>query len=291
MKEKIIVKESKRYPGLFVKKYARHVFFDASWDAATLEARGHVFNSDGKIVINAFTKVFNYTEPNETGNPTRLDRDAICTVVRKVNGFLGCATYVPEFNKVIVSTTGSLDSDFVKYAEDMLPASAIKHIEGEYKSSNRAKTWMFEIVHPEDPHIVSEIPGAYLIGCRYVDIADKYTSDGDLEFSLDYSAKLMGVMRPSWYNNVRFGDLVSELKTVKHEGWMVYSDDSCLKIKSPFYLALKAAARKKDIMSLDKTRVDEEFFPLIDHIKSNFEEFNAMEEQDRLKYMRDFLFK
>ena len=52
---------------------------------------------------------------------------------------------------------------------------------------------------------------------------------------------------------------------------------------------LKAAARKKDIMGLNKQNVDEEFYDLIDHLRSIESEFNAMDEQARLDFMRKFL--
>lgn len=100
----------------------------------------------------------------------------------------------------------------------------------------------------------------------------------------------MGVKRPMWSIS-RFSEIVKAAKQAKHEGFVVYGQTSrtALKIKTPYYLALKAAARKKDIMSLNKQNVDEEFYELIDHLRSIESEFNAMDEQARLDYMRKFL--
>ena len=93
-------KKSTRYPGLFVKKYKKRVFYDALWntDAELLEARGHVEDEDGNIVVRPFTKIFNRGEMN-----TDIDRDETCIGVYKINGFMACATYIPSIGKVIVT--------------------------------------------------------------------------------------------------------------------------------------------------------------------------------------------
>lgn len=63
------------------------------------------------------------------------------------------------------------------------------------------------------------------------------------------------------------------------------TSNTVLKIKSPHYLTLKAVARIKDISTLDKRRVDEEYFDLIDHLKQIAVQFNSMTEQERLEYV------
>lgn len=284
-KELITRKESTRYPGLFVKKYARKVFYDALWntDPDLLEARGHVETADGRIVIRPFTKIFNRGE-----NGTDIHAAEVCISVRKVNGFMAAATWVPEVCDVVVSTTGSLDSDFVTLAEKYIT----EDVKGYIKSmSNLEKvTYLFEIVDPSDPHIVQEEAGAYLIGTRSVASDDPYSTSVSKELDLDRTAKAMGVMRPKWVIQ-KFSDVAYEAAECKHEGFVVYglTSGTVLKIKSPYYLHLKMAARKKDIMSLDKKRVDEEYYPLIDHLTEMGEAFTMMDEQARLEYMRNFL--
>ena len=285
MKPLITRKESARYPGLFVKKYTKRVFYDNLWnqDEELLESRGHVETADGKIVIKPFTKIFNHHE-----NGTNIDRDEQCVAICKVNGFMACATYVAEVDDVVISTTGSLDSDFVKMAEEHL-ASVKSWIK---LNGSVLTTYMFEIVDPRDPHIIQEEPGAYLIGCRFVANDRPYFSDVLNESLLDSLAEKMGVKRPMW-SVCRFSSIAEVAKQSKHEGFVVYGQTSrtALKIKTPYYLVLKAAARKKDIMSLNKQNVDEEFYDLIEHLRSIESEFNAMDEQSRLDYMRKFLTK
>lgn len=279
-------KESIRYPGLFVKKYTRKVFYDNLWykNEELLEARGHVETAAGKIVVRPFTKIFNRGE-----NGVDIHADEEVVAIQKINGFMACATYVPEVNEVVVSTTGSLDSDFVSMAEEYINDRVKDDIYFRWLEGINA-TFMFEIVHPNDPHIIQEEPGAYLIGARSIYNDLPYTSSIKHEEFLDYIANEMGVMRPIWCH-VLFSDITYFMNEVRHEGFVVYGQKSniALKIKSPYYLSLKAAARKKDIMSLDKSKVDEEFYGLIDHIKENQNEFNSLDEQARLDYMRKFL--
>lgn len=285
MKELIVRKESKRWPGLFVKKYSNRVFFDNLWHEheELLEARGHVETKDGRVVIRPFTKIFNRFE-----NGTDIDLDELCVSVRKVNGFMAACTWVDDVCDVVVSTTGSLDSDFVRLAETYIN----DNIKGYIKSLVPivSGTYMFEICDPADPHIIPELAGAYLIGFRPHDEQGPYFSTPERETTLDRMAAGMGVRRPSW-GVAKFKTVVDAAKSCDHEGFVVYGQTSkiALKIKSPYYLTLKVAARRKAIMSLDKSKIDEEFYPLVDHLIAMGESFTALSEQDRLNYMRDFL--
>lgn len=285
MSELIFHKESKRYPGLFIKKYRKQVFYNNLWHTSgeLLEARGHIEDANGNIVVRPFTKIFNRFE-----NGTNIDRDETVVVIRKVNGFMAAATYVPAVNAVVVSTTGSTDSDFVSYAEEYITGDVKKKIFE--MSRTEPKTFLFEICHPKDPHIVPEEYGAYLIGCRKVSDDTPYFSNSEFETTLDLYSVELGVKRPEW-SVVRFSDVTSKAKTCQHEGYVVYGQASkiALKIKSPYYLQLKLLARKRDIMSLDKRKVDEEFYPILNHVTELGQVFMDMNEQQRLDYMRKWL--
>ena len=273
-------KESTRYPGLFVLKYSRRVFFDNLWTDVLEECRGTVIDADWNIVVAPPTKIYNHFENNTT-----IDRDEDTLAVEKINGFMCAVTYV-EGHGVIVSTTGSLDSDFVTLAEKYITPI----IKGEIERDGRDTTFFFEICAPEDPHIVPEKEGAYLLGARFLPATDDYFSTAEHEKFLDEAAIGFGVKRPKW-KVARFSDVCAEAKVVKHEGFVCYGQVSktALKIKSPYYLTQKMFARKKDIMSLDKARMEEEYYPLREYLLTIADEFNAMEEQERLDVMRKFL--
>jgi hypothetical protein len=198
---------------------------------------------------------------------------------------MACATWVPEVSDVVISTTGSLDSSFADMAREML-TDAIEYI----RSTKLHITYIFEICHPSDPHIIPENLGAYLIGYRWVNSTTPYFTSLVKEAQLDQLASDMKVSRPSYFE-APFIEIAKLSKGVKHEGFMVYGQhtSTVLKLKSPYYLALKAIARKQDILSLNKHRVSEEYYPLLDHLKSLGDTFQNLSEQDRLAYIRNYL--
>lgn len=272
----VMQKISNRHPDLFIVKYRNKVFYDNLWTPELQEMRGLVVDGDWNVIARPFTKVFNRFE-NNTDIP--LDEEVIA--VRKVNGFLGCITLHKTYG-TIVSTTGSLDSDFVKLAEKHLLPLVNRH--WEYDT-----TYMFEIVDPEDPHIIHETEGAYLIGARIVSAGCSYT-----ESELDAIHYLRQAMRPDWYR-VPFGKVVEMTNRCQHEGFMVYGKETTLKIKSPYYLAKKLFMRVRTENINDtwlakaKTWIDEEYYPLVDHISANREQFAVLTPPERRVFIENFL--
>lgn len=288
-KKLITRKESKNYPGLFVLKYTRDVFYKSLWTPELELCRGLVLDTDYNIVIRPFTKVYNRFERD-----TNFGDDDFVTAAEKKNGFMAAVTFTEKYG-CIVSTTGSLDSDYVtlarKYVEPYFP-----YITEVYArtGASRPFTWLFEICSPEDPHIIPEKEGAWLIGAQHCTYEDFKLPEG----VLDRHAYDMGAPRPKWLR-ARFGSLVQEVKDCQHEGYMVHNDDGrSLKMKSPYYLTSKFLARcgvnKLDhiLKHPDWTMpesVAEEFYPLIRHLMSCREQFIAMEEQQKLAIIREFL--
>ena len=285
MSKLIVKKQSTRYPGLYVKKYSKKVFYNGLWDtdSALLESRGHVEDEDGNLLVNPFTKIFNH---KENGVDIQPEEAVLC--VDKINGFLASVTYVHQLDKVLVSTTGSLDSPFVDMAEEYITEDIKALVK--MCSLCQPKTYLFEICHPSDPHIVKEQPGASLTGIREVHNPSAYFSTPQLEKSLDITAKSLHVARPGW-RLCSFATALNELKSCKKEGYVVYGQESktVLKLKSGYYLALKAIARKKDIFTLNKTVIDEEFYPLVAFLQSLGEEFSKLNEQERLNLALEYL--
>lgn len=278
-------KESKRYPGLYVLKYTRKVFYDNLWEtnAMLLECRGLVVDEDYNTVVKPFTKVFNRGE-----NGTEIDRDEMCTVVRKVNGFMACATKNTKYSdKLIISTTGSLDSEHVDIAA--------RHIkESWFEDMFDGETLIFEICDTEDPHIVTEQEGAWLIGGNGMYGGYQY-SEKDLNTIADGFAML----RPETYFDMIFSEVLKKAQTCDHEGYMVYSPKGqSLKLKSPYYLTTKFLARMKDERLLNMLKYDtvhtsmrnfdEEYYPLIQFLRDHQSAFVEMEEQERIQMIRNY---
>ena len=291
------IKASKKYPQLSVLKYARSVFYENRFDNALLEMRGIVLDPHNQIIIRPFNKVFNYSERIAANSryPIAIPDNHRINAVVKVNGFLGCCTFVqlPEHHpshgadfdqQTLYSTTGSLDSDFAKLVQ--------RHC-AQYQALFQAypnHTFMFEITDPSDVHIIQETFGETLIGIRNVATGEQFT-----EAQLDQIAQQHGIARPQTISNITFGELKALLKTVEHEGFMVFdaaTGEMLFKLKSPYYLISKFLGRSNEGnigRKLDKRHVDEEYYPLIDHIREHQATFNAMSEHEKIAFIQAFL--
>jgi len=276
--ELVSTRISLRHPNLRVVKYKNKVFYKNLWTPELCELRGLVIDQNWRVVARPFTKIFNRGE-----NGADFPLDTPVAVVRKVNGFMGAITLDDEHG-TIVSTTGSLDSPFVLMAEKyLLPLVDRGLING--------VTYLFEIVDPEDPHIIEELPGAYLIGARTV-----CSQIPLLECDLDEIAKGMGVMRPDWYQT-DFAKIVEMAQRCKHEGFVVYNKltGKSLKLKTPYYLTKKFFSRvngdklTENWLAANRNGFDEEYYPLIDYIKAHRDAFTQLDQEGRKIFIEDFL--
>ena len=145
-------------------------------------------------------------------------------------------------------------------------------------------------------HIINERFGETLIGV--IDVASgRQLSERELDdiaarFTAEHSITLH---RPAILQNISFGLLKTMLKTVEHEGFMVFdaqTQEMLFKLKSPYYLVSKFLGRSNEGnlgRKLDKRHVDEEYYPLIDHIRENQETFNRLAELEKIAFIQQFL--
>lgn len=207
-------------------KYARRVMFDYLWDTNELlhECRGITYdNRTGALVVAAPRKSFNYLE-NGWWKDVPLDTPVVA--YKKYNGFMACVS--KHEGTGYISTTGSTKSAFVRYAEEYIPAANSTWLSDEF-------TLLYEVVHPDDPHIVDEPIGAHYLGCRSK-IDGAFIPYGKPEDT--YIGTLKGILA------------IAEVNT--GEGMMVYdlhNDPDRLapaKVKTPYYVG------KKKLMRLSK---------------------------------------
>ena len=269
------------YPGVYVLKYKRKVFYDNLWNDFLEECRGTLVDENFNIISYPFTKVYNYGI--ESKAPV-LESGTIIDAYRKVNGFMVAVTW---FNgDILVSTTGSTDSPYVAMARELIEPNIEKYrmVCKDYEKY----TFMFECVHRDDPHIIPEQEGMYLLGLR-PKVFGSPVSISPIMHNFFYCY-------PVEHINCTIDELQALVKTVQHEGFVFYTEDGVSsKIKSPFYLTNKWVARNPrtdKIMDLNrdiKKNLDEEYYNLIDNIRANIVEYTAMNEQERLVWCRNFL--
>jgi hypothetical protein len=275
--------------GIYVLKYKKRVFYDNLWNEYIAECRGSIVDKDFNLVTYPFTKIYNYGIEKEA--PVLSD-DTEVIAYRKVNGFMVACTWYNE--DVLVSTTGSTDSDFVTMAKEMM-LTHMSWADWQMAFANddmQGLTVMFECVHPNDPHIVPEKAGMYVLGIRDNEWRSRI---GHSPGTLKLMGEVLNCHVPEVYR-VTLGELKTMVKECRHEGFVFYTEDGVsAKIKSPYYLTSKWVARNPrtdklvDLNKDIKHNLDEEYFPLVDAIRANIVEYTAMDEQTRLAWVRNYM--
>lgn len=214
-------------------KCHRRVMYDYLWKKhpECLECRGHTYDiHTGELVIAAPRKSFNYLED---GWWEDVPLDTEVEAYKKFNGFM--ATLSVHNGQAIIGTTGSTKSNFVGMAKEKI--SKMFNLQSVGSDWDNNYTWLFEIVHEADPHIVHETPGAKYLGCRRKDTSEFTPVACDAS-----GGKFITTL----------GLMLEIVKQVKHEGFMLYDKqgDVC-KLKSPYYVG------KKKLMRANKDRVDQ----------------------------------
>lgn len=273
-KENVTLRESSKYPGLFVLKYKKKVFYEGTWNDFLENARGLVLDEDFNVVSRPFLKIYNYGIEKQA---PEFDPLETVIAVEKVNGFMVCATWDAR-RGLIVSSTGSLDSDFVSLGEKWvlsypgLIGTLQKH---------QDKSFLFECCDPSDPHIVKEKEGLYFLGARDKENGKLFLPD---------EIYVPEVMHPAFFR-APFGEVQRLVKTSTREGFVVYSEsgDRVTKIKSPHYLTKKLLMRKNmnALLLMDgKKLLDEEFYPILTYIQEyDASLFGQFDEKERRAYI------
>lgn len=204
---------------LTIFKYSRKVMYDYLWkqDERLLECRGHVYNNKtGELVQAAPRKSFNYLED---GWWKDVPLDTPVQMFKKFNGFMACATM--HNGELLVSTTGSLTSEYQKWAKEAIKRNG--------HNADQHYTDLYEIIVPQDPHIVMEkSQGAVFLGSRLKCAGDWYPS--------------------GWHLFATLKEAIDIASTDRGEGFMVYqygkgSNLAPCKLKTTYYLGKKKLMR------------------------------------------------
>lgn len=209
-------------------KYARRVMYDYLWaqHPELLNCRGQVYdNTNGKQISFPPQKRFNYLE---SGTWSYKSMQTRVNLFKKFNGFMACVSFYK--GEVVISTTGTTNSVFVEYAREMLLKDYFTLMTHVGKDETVNGSWLFEICHPNDPHIVYETPGAKYLGYQpsnaaFIPMICNESSDTFRDLTLQEALEIV--------------------KNVKHEGFMMYDVETgeVCKLKSPYYIAMKKLMR------------------------------------------------
>lgn len=206
-------------------KYARKAMYEYLWYQVPdlLECRGHVYSNATKELVQAAPrKSFNYLERNYWKD---VPLDTPVEMYKKVNGFMACATI--HGCELLVSTTGTTTSDYAGWAKEL--------IQCDFKLYDMViapdVTTLFEVVVPQDPHIVKERQGLHLLGVREKANGDFHPIGESHRCSLEHAIEIAKYDRGEGFM----------MYPMKSDG--TYDYNNCCKLKTDYYVGKKKLMR------------------------------------------------
>jgi hypothetical protein len=262
-------------------KYHRRAMYDYLWHDVPelLECRGHVYyNSTKELIQAAPRKSFNYLE---RGYWSSMPLDTPVEMYKKVNGYMACATL--HNDALIVSTTGTTTSEYAQWAKELLFR--------DYRMYEMVVdfdvTTLFEVVVPQDPHIVQEREGLHLLGVREKANGKFHPMGESIHCTLEQARQIAD-------NDIGEGFMMYPMLP---DG--SYDYNNCCKLKTPYYVGKKYLMRMtaKNIENMYKNPevigmlINDAWYDVPRLIVSNVhkETWLAMNDQQRRVILEDFM--
>lgn len=206
-------------------KYARKAMYEYLWYQVPnlLECRGHVYcNATKELVQAAPRKSFNYLERNYWED---IPLDTAVEMHKKVNGFMAAVTIHED--ELLVSTTGTTTSAYAVWAKELILQDWHLY---DMVIADDVST-LFEVVVPQDPHIVQEREGLHLLGVREKSNGNFHPMGAGVRCTLEQALEIA--------------------KYDRGEGFMMYpmlrdgtyDYNNCCKLKSDYYVGKKKLMR------------------------------------------------
>ena len=163
IEEKMIVLNYHPNGYLRILTYSKECQGERVWNDVTEKCRGLIVDGDNNIIARPFKKFYNYEELIEDAFPIGkyLDDNMAFDAYEKLDGSLGIMYWGTD-GLPYISTRGSFNSDQAKHATNVLHT----RYADKFHLLDKNKTYCFEIIYPDDLHVVS-YPGVddiFLIG-------------------------------------------------------------------------------------------------------------------------------
>ena len=191
----IMVNHHPTVEGLRIICYTQTCNTDKYWNKTTTACRGLIVDKDDNIIARPFRKFFNYEEHEVCENiakPKDIDELA-CEftpeVYEKLDGSLGILYWVDDVP--YIATKGSFTSPQALHATHLLHTK----YRDSWDKLLRTKTYLFEIIYPEDLHVVT-----------YKDVDDIFllaiiSTENNFEYPVELMKKVFPVVKKYYLSN------------------------------------------------------------------------------------------
>ena len=261
---------------LWIYNYTQTAQYDRYWTKETLKCRGLILDENYTIVAHSIPKFFNVEEVGYSALPNEPFK-----VFEKLDGSLGVMYWLND--QPYIATRGSFTSKQAVKANQLLQgvyATAIKNLD-------KSKTYVFEIIYPENRIIVDYGAKEALVLIAIVD-----TKTGKSE-----KLKPIGFPLPEIYDYNSLDEL-KNLNWKNKEGFVIQYDSGFrVKIKFEDYIELHKIITQISSLTIWETlkeegeltqwleNVPDEFFTWVKKIETQLiTEFNTIETISRKEY-------
>ena len=218
----LLLKQTHPRYDLTIWNYTPKVQYERLWDDITLQCRGLVTNSEGKIIARPFKKFFNYEEHKPEDIP---NEDYV--VYEKLDGSLGILFNYK--NEWILATRGSFTSPQAIKGKEILE----RHDISAWRKDN---TYLFEIIYPENRIVVDygDEEKLVVIGGIHTETGEEIP-DSSLFWTQDSGFEVVTTYK-TWGEGY---DLLKEEISKDKEGYVIrFKNGFRMKIKGEEYVRL-----------------------------------------------------
>lgn len=210
---------------LWLYNYSKSAQIDHMWNEATLQCRGIIVDADGNIVARPFEKFYNYEELELNGLTVP---DLPFDVFEKMDGSLGIMYWIGD--EPFLATRGSFKSEQCEHGTKVLHTK-YKDV---WNRFDRNKTYLFEIIYPEDKHCI----------CYGPDVDDIFliavinTEDGTETDSIDNYRDCLAVTKH--YDGIKdWSNIREQFDGENREGFVIrFSNGFRMKMKYEQYFKI-----------------------------------------------------
>lgn len=285
---------------LLLLKYSKAIY-NTGWSELSKVCRGKVIDiSTRKIVVYPFDKFFNLNENSETNEFIILEQISkadIISVTEKKDGSLIAITRVEGVSEPLINTNGSFDNEQIDLAKKIFK----KKYNYFYNNLPPQKTFIFELICPEEKHIVDygNEEKLYLLGIRDLSSFQLLQYNENLAFAktyeLDCTEKLEFTNlnqfiekangkfenKEGWVFRVKSKDFDTLFKLKFHDYFLLHRTASSISIEKVYKLLI--GKRLDDYIEISSENKKEEIASLMEEINiiftlaQNFVEKRAIE--------------
>lgn len=258
---------------LWLLNYSKSCQLEHIWNEATTQCRGLIIDMFGNIVSRPFEKFYNYEELDGLGiKVPNLPFDAY----EKMDGSLGIMYWIDDIP--YLATRGSFNSEQCKHGTELLHTK-YKNI---WDRFDKSKTYLFEIIYPEDKHCIvygPEVDDIFLLAV--IDTETGLETD-----SIDNYRDVLTVTKH--YDGIKdWKNIREQFDGDNREGFVIrFSNGFRMKLKYEQYFKihfLRCMLSKKYILEclMDKKIAD------IEEIITQLDEENQIYYREKMKEILD----